>query len=60
MKYDLKNIPLDDLLTEVDQMEQCGDHDRARMAAISIHVLKRTGKRLPSLMDERDIERASA
>ena len=58
-KYDLNSISIENLLNEVEQMEQSGDHDRARMASIGIHMLKRTGKRLSSLMDERDLEKVS-
>lgn len=54
MKYDLNSISIKDLLDEVEQMEQSGDHDRTRMANIGINILKRTGERLSSLMDERD------
>ena len=56
MKYDLKNTSIEDLLNEVEQMEQSGDHDRARMASISIHILKRTGNRVSVLLDARDAE----
>ena len=53
----LNSISIEDLLNEVEQMEQSGDHDRARMASISIHILKRTGNRLSALMDDRDAKR---
>jgi len=54
MKYDLTNLSVDDLLNEVEEIEHSATPDRARLATISIHLLKRTGKRLVALLEERE------
>jgi len=53
-QYDLKNISIEDLLNEVEEIEHSATPDRARLATISIHLLKRTGKRPVALLEERE------